>query len=67
MVTRVAIQGKEWDLIEGYYLWYSQDGKQWKAYSEGGDKLEANVRVYSSDFSLSSETQISYKCLLSSS
>ena len=45
MVTRVAVQGKEWDLVEGYYLWYSQDGKQWKAYSESGDKLEANVRV----------------------
>ena len=39
------MQGKEWDLVEGYYLWFSQDGKQWKVYSEGGDKLEANVRV----------------------
>ena len=58
MVTRVAIQGKEWDLVEGYYLWYSQDGKQWKAYSESGDKLEANVRVCSSNFSLSCPTQI---------
>lgn len=45
MVTRVAMQGKEWDLVEGYYLWFSQDGKQWKVYSEGGDNLEANVRV----------------------
>jgi len=51
MVTRVAIQGKEWDLVEGYYLWYSQDGKQWKAYSESGDKLEANVRVCFCNFS----------------
>ncbi len=45
MVTRVALQGQEWNLVEGYYLWFSQDGKQWKVYSEGGDKLEANVRV----------------------
>ena len=58
MVTRVAIQGKEWDLVEGYYLWYSQDGKQWKAYSESGDKLEANVRVCFSYFSFSCEIQI---------
>ena len=58
MVTRVAIQGKEWDLVEGYYLWYSQDGKQWKAYSESGDKLQANVRVCLSNFSFSCEIQI---------
>jgi len=57
MVTRVAVQGKEWDLVEGYYLWYSQDGKQWKAYSESGDKLEANVKVCSYNFSLSCQTR----------
>lgn len=50
MVTRVAMQGKEWDLVEGYYLWFSQDGKQWKVYSEGGDNLEANVRVLLESF-----------------
>ena len=44
MVTRVAIRGKEWDIVEGYYVWYSQDGKQWKIYSEGGDEQAANVR-----------------------
>lgn len=66
MVTRVAVEGKEWDLVEGYYLWYSQDGKEWKAYSESGDKLEANVRVCSSNFPLSCQIQISFKCLLSS-
>ena len=57
MVTRVAVQGKQWDLVEGYYLWYSQDGKQWKTYSESGDKLEANVSC-SSNFSPSCQTQI---------
>ena len=61
MVTRVAVQGKEWDLVEGYYLWYSQDGKQWKAYSESGDKLEANVRL----FPVVSDTDNAHKCLLS--
>jgi len=44
MVTRVTIRGKEWDIVEGYYVWYSQDGKQWKIYSEGGDEQAANVR-----------------------
>ena len=43
MVTRVAIRGKEWDFVEGYYLWYSQDGNQWKTYSESGDEMAANV------------------------
>lgn len=44
MITRVTMKGYEWDLVEGFYLWYSEDGKMWTVYSEGGDEQEADVR-----------------------
>ncbi|XP_020631475.1 uncharacterized protein LOC110068439 [Orbicella faveolata] len=59
MVTRVAVEGKEWDLVEGYYLWYSQDGKEWKAYSESGDKLEANSYCHLGKCADTADTQCS--------
>jgi len=43
----MAIQGRGtywYDYVTGFYLYYSQDGQRWSAYSESG-VAHSNVRT----------------------
>ena len=45
-VQYVIVQGKDWELVSGFKLFYSDDGKNWKGYSTDDDLDKASRTLY---------------------